>query len=268
MEQSAFRMDVVIGHADLFEPRVIVAETLPLSDLVDEPLLDRPVDVLVDQRVILGLHCTDSALPQFQDALDVRMVRPAVLHEAPCPLQQTGLDLDRRHLLPRAGPDRGGPAQVMADVADGADRILQLVVPDRHTGFDHAQHQVRGPIAQQRRRLRHVGITDDDVQPAVQSRIGMGLVAGVDDGPGSGRRRGNTLPHVIGALGEREMGVLGVVGRDHMTGTRQDLPRDQERQQDPGEPAEVGRPGDEVVLMRPEGIALRIHVVLQQVYLA
>jgi hypothetical protein len=49
--------------------------------------------------------------------------------------------------------------------------------------LDHGQHQRRGAHLEVGRDLREVGVADDHVQPPVLVRVGVRLVAGVDDRP-------------------------------------------------------------------------------------
>ena len=49
--------------------------------------------------------------------------------------------------------------------------------------FDHGQDDGGGADLQEGGHLGQVGVTGDDVEPAVALGVGVGLVAGVDDGP-------------------------------------------------------------------------------------
>src|SRR5699024_5604539 len=126
-----------------------------------------------------GLDGLQGPLPELQNGLDVLVVGTAVPDELLGTVQQAALDLHGSVVLGAADPHGGSAGDVVADVADGADRVLQLEVTDRHPGFDHAQHQVGGPVAQQRSGGGHVRVPDDHVQPAVGGGVGVRLVAGV-----------------------------------------------------------------------------------------
>src|SRR5699024_11490833 len=57
---------------------------------------------------------------------------------------------------------------------------------------------------EQRGGLAHVGITDDHVQSTETFGVGVGFVAGVDDGPRASGGRGDTFPDVFGTLADTE----------------------------------------------------------------
>ena len=57
-------------------------------------------------------------------------------------------------------------------------------------------------------------------------------------------------------------------GLQHLAGAADDLPGDQERDQDVGEPAELAVPADQVVLVAAVGVAGGVGVVLEQVDVA
>jgi hypothetical protein len=90
----------------------------------------------------------------------------------------------------------------VTDLADRPDRHLEAEVTQGHPGLEHPQDEVGGPHLEQVGGLAHVGVADDDVQPSILLGVGVGLVAGVDDGPRPGRRRRHALPDVVGPLAE------------------------------------------------------------------
>jgi hypothetical protein len=70
--------------------------------------------------------------------------------------------------------------------------------------------------------------------------VGVRLVAGVDDRAAARRRAGDALPDVLGPLADA---VDGAARRlQHLAGADDDLPADQERDEDVGEPAELAVP--------------------------
>ena len=91
---------------------------------------------------------------------------------------------------------------VVADLADGPDRVLEPEVANVGTGLDHPQHEVGGADLEQCRGLVHVRVADDHVQPPVPLGVGMRLVAGVDDRPAARRGAGDALPDVLGTLAD------------------------------------------------------------------
>ena len=82
-------------------------------------------------------------------------------------------------------------------------------------------------------------------------------------GPGPGGRRRHALPDVLGPLADA---VDRAARRlQHLAGPADDLPGDQERDQDVGQPAELAVPPDQVVLVAAVGVPGRVGVVLEQV---
>ena len=111
--------------------------------------------------------------------------------------------------------------------------------------------------------LAHVGVADDDVQPAEPLGIGVGLVAGVDDGTAAGRGRRHALPDVLGPLGQAEHRAPGRL--QHLARAGEDLAAHEERDEHLGVVGEVVAPARQVVLVAPVGVAGRVGVVLEQV---
>ena len=76
----------------------------------------------------------------------------------------------------------------------------------------------------------------------------------------------DALPDVLGALADAV--DRAARGLQHLAGADDDLPADQERDQDVGQPAELAVPADQVVLVAAVGVAGRVGVVLEQVDVA
>src|SRR3712207_4765537 len=96
--------------------------------------------------------------------------------------------------------------------------------------------------------------------------VGVRLVAGVDDRPGAGGRRGDALPDVLGALADAV--DRPARGLQHLARADHDLPADQERDEHVGQPAELPVPAHQVVLVAAVAVAGRVGVVLEQVDVA
>ena len=173
------------------------------------------------------------------------------------------LDLQGGELPAVGEPDEGPAAEVVGDLADAADGVFHPHVPHDHPGLDHPQDQVHGADLQQGRGFGHVGVADDDVQPAVELGVGVRLVPGVDDGPGPGGGGGDALPDVVRPLREREGGA--VRGLQDLAGTGDQLAGHEERDQDFREPGEFPAARDEVVFVAAVGVPGGIGVVLEQV---
>ena len=91
----------------------------------------------------------------------------------------------------------------------GGDRIGQDQAPaPRDVVLDHGQHQGGGAHLQEGGHFGQVGVADDDVQPAVAVRVGMGLVPGVDDGALQRGLQANLLLEELRPLGQLEVDPL------------------------------------------------------------
>ena len=76
----------------------------------------------------------------------------------------------------------------------------------------------------------------------------------------------DALPDVLGALADAVDGAAR--GLQHLAGADDDLPADQERDEDVGQPAELAVPADQVVLVAAVAVAGGVGVVLEQVDVA
>ena len=92
-----------------------------------------------------------------------------------------------------------------------------------------------------------VGVADDDVQPAVALRVGVGLVAGVDDGPLERRLEADLLLEELGPLRELEVDVSRVerpaVSVPTLPGPGEDLAGHEVRRDAGARSGRRGRPG-------------------------
>jgi len=191
----------------------------------------------------------------------------APLGEPESAVQVLGLDLDRRQLAPVGQPHPAATREVVADLADGADRVLEReVAPGAGVLLEHPQHDRRRADLEERRVLAHVGVAHDHVEAPEAFGVGVRLVSGVDDRSRSGRRARHALPDVLGPLAHAVHGAAG--GLEDLAGAGVDLSRHEERDQDVGELGEVAVPLDEVVLVASVGVAGGVGVVLEQEHLA
>ena len=85
-------------------------------------------------------------------------------------------------------------------------------------------------------------------------------------GPGPGGRGADALPDVLGALADAVDGAAR--GLQHLARAAEQLPGDEERNEDVGEPGEFPVPGHQIVLVASVGVAGRVGVVLEQVDVA
>ena len=119
------------------------------------------------------------------------------------------------------------------------------------------------PDLHERRPLAHVRVADDHVQPAEAFRVGVRLVAGVDDGTGARGGRRDALPDVLGAL--RDAVLRSPWAMQDLPCAAPDLTCHEERDQDVGHARELPVARDEVVLVTAVGVPGRVGVVLEEV---
>lgn len=104
------------------------------------------------------------------------------------------------------------------------------------------------------------------MQTAVTLRVGVRLVAGVDD---RARARGggaDALPDVLGPLTDAVDGTPR--GLEHLAGAAEQLPGDEEGDEDVREPGELSVAGDQIVLVAAVGVSRRVGVVLEEIDVA
>src|SRR5665647_2310061 len=200
IEEATLAVDVVVGKIELGDPgtgqRQVVLGGVPRDQLV----LDDPVDLRAHQSKVPCVDRDERPVPQIQDALVAQVIQPLAVDERRGPFVVLGLDLYGAQLATVSELDLLAASQVMADLADGPDRVLQRQVRHRHTGLKHPKHQIGRADLEHRGRLAHVGVTHDDVQPAVLLGVGVRLVPRVDDGPRTRGGAGDALPDVVRPL--------------------------------------------------------------------
>ena len=103
----------------------------------------------------------------------------------------------------------GCPGYVAADLAAGADRVVQGQVRQHGARLGHAQHEIGGARPQQRGGLAHGGVADAHAQPPDPGG-GARLVAGTDERPGPGGRGRQAVPGSPGPSAEAEQAPRGV----------------------------------------------------------
>ena len=152
----------------------------------------------------------------------------------------------------------------MTDLVQRRDRLLGHRVEARKPSSIIASTACR-PDLEVRRHLGQVGVADDDVEPSVLLRVGMRLIAGVDDGPFERGLETDLDLEVVGTLADLEAVRSAVLAQAHPDRIGHDLARDEERREVANDVGEwSGRRG--VVLMRAVlRRALVVGVVLVQV---
>src|SRR5680860_535924 len=264
--QPPVPVNVVVGQVELGYPGVAHREAVLSAVPLDQLPLDHPVDLPLHETQIAGLDRLEPAFPQVEGAIDQWRSQLAPVHEVAGPGEVLVLDLQGAGLAAVGEAHLPASGHVVGDLADRADRVLHRQVAHHHTFFDHPQHQVAAGDLEHGGRLAHVRVADDDVQPPVALRIGVRLVAGVDDRPAPGGGAGDPLPDVLGALADREHRASWRLG--DLPGPADDLPGHQERDEYVGQLRELAVPSDEVVLVAAVGVAGGVGVVLEQVHVA
>ena len=128
--------------------------------------------------------------------------------------------------------------------------------------FDHREHDRGRADLQERRDLAQVRVADDHVQPAVLLRIGVRLVARVDDRALQRRLEPDLLLEEVGALADLEVDGFGAVLGADLARAGEHLPRDEPRDEVAHERRERHRAVDEEVLVAAVRVALAVAVVL------
>ena len=233
--------------------------------LLDQAVLGHPV-ALAPQRGGIGLEALEAVLPHVEGDVLLGREAPAV-PELEGPLEVLGLDVEGPHLAAVGQADPALAGDVVADLADGPDRVLERQVAQHGRGvLQHGQQDAGGAHLEEGGVLAHVGVAHDDVEAAEALGVGVRLVAGVDDGPAAGGGRRDPFPDVLGPLAEAEDGAPGRL--EHLAGPGVDLPADQERDEHLGVAVELVVALGQVVLVAAVGVADRVGVVLEEVDLA
>ena len=237
-------------------------------------MLDHPVDLAVDQgpRSPLPTAVTAASAPTGRCTractTSGSSSRPWRIDEVTWRGRGTRCWICERR-SPRArwpgAPDLP-PGRVVADLTDGADRVLQghgRAAPHR-ASIMRSTRSVAADLEQggrlgscwSRRRSREAGgyFSASAWGSSRVLMIGRDLVVVA---------LRHALPDVVGPLGEAEHRAAR--GLQHLARTDDQLTRDQERDQHVGEPAELALPADQVVLVAAVGVAGRVGVVLEQV---
>ncbi len=178
------------------------------------------------------------------------------------PGQVLPLQVERGHRLAPVEPDGSPQARVVAHPPHLPHRVLEEQRLPQRPRLQRGQHQGGAPQLEQDLLLRQVGVPDDDVQPAVGGRVGVGLIPGVDDGPLQGGLQAHFLLEEVGALAQLEGHAGAAVLAPHLPRPGEHLAGDEEGRQVGHDVAEGDRPGHQVVLVGAVGVALAVAVVL------
>ncbi len=154
----------------------------------------------------------------------------------------------------------------MGDRPQPRDRAVDGEVPADEPVLDHRQHQRGRADLEVRRHLGEVGVAEDDVQPAVLLRVGVRLVARVDDRPLQRGLQPDLDLEVVGALADLEPVLAPVLADPDAAGAADHLSGHEERREVPHDLAERRAAPHQVVLVRAVGRALVVGVVLVEVH--
>ena len=172
--------DVVVREVEQRNSRVGQRQRVLVSVGLDELMLDDPVH-LAGELQRIGFEVGHDVFPHFE-RLRFHRIERVTLGEPQGAVEVLGLDIDGRELPPVRESHSPATRDVVADLADSANRVLEREVsPGTRLFFQHAQDERHRADLQERRVLAHVGVTDDDVQPAESFGVSVRFVAGVDD---------------------------------------------------------------------------------------
>ena len=113
-------------------------------------------------------------------------------------------------------------------------------------------------------RVEAVGVSGHQVEAPPALGVGVGLVAGVDQGTVHRGSQAHDLLEVVGPLTDLEGGVLGDGASADPAGAHQERADHEQGYESLGEVVEVNRARHEVVLVGAVGGALAVDVVLEQ----
>src|SRR5215217_7462120 len=259
--QALVDAHVVVLEVDQGQLGVLPLQAVAAGDLLHELVLGRPVDgpgrlqgVVLEQ----GQH----GLPALQD-LQLPVAGVAVLEVGLGRLQVVPLELAGGQAAAVLALHHRAQGRVLGDRPQGLDRVGQLpLVAGDDPVLDHVEDDGQRPGLEEGGHLVHVGVADDHVQAPVALGVGVGLVAGVDDGALEGRLQPDLDLEELAALGDLEGDRAVVVVADQAARAGEHLAADQERGQVADDPGERGRPVDQEVLVGAVGGALAVGVVL------
>lgn len=114
------------------------------------------------------------------------------------------LELDGGHLAAVAEGEQVLAGRVVGDGAECGDGHVDGEVDGEEAVFDHGEDEGGGAELEVGGELGHVGVADDDVEAAVFLGVGVGFVAGVDDGAFEGGLEADFDFEEVGALADLE----------------------------------------------------------------
>ena len=159
---------------------------MPLGESLVQAQLRHPVQLRREPHRI-RFQPSEHGFPAIQDVIaDVVAadgIQTMALRILPGQVQVLPLDVDGPHATAVDQfdqPRQGGVEAHLTERRHWHERRQGL----RHeVVVDHRQHQRGRAHLEVRLQLAHVGVADDDVQSPILARVGVRLIAGVDDRP-------------------------------------------------------------------------------------
>ena len=158
--------------------------------------------------------------------------------------------------------DGGATRGIVRHGAHRVDRPDDREVLVDEVVLDHREHDRGGAHLEECRHLAQVGVARDHVEPAVELRVGVRLVARVHDRALQRGLETDLLFEEVGALADLVVDRRGTVLGADLPGAGEHLARDEPRQQVAHERCERHLAVDEIVLVRAVRVALAVGVVL------
>lgn len=176
------------------------------------------------------LQAVEGVFPAGQDVLGlvVRVGAEAFFDVFAGELVVLHLELYRGECAAAAEGDQALEGGVVRHLVEGAYRLVDGEVHRDEAVLDHGEDQGRGAELEVGRDLREVGVADDHVEAAVLLGVGVGLVAGVDDGALEGGLEADLDLEVVGALAELEAVFVSVLADADAACACEDLAGDEE----------------------------------------
>ena len=234
------------------QPRVVPRQAVAATHAFEQAELGQPLDLAgarrrvraqpVEHRAPAGEHVGGLRVGLVAGVRQGREDRVEVLALH----LQSGQPATVRELQPR------GEGHVVADHVDGVHRVAQRQAVDRRQrspgpalgdrALDEPEDQRRGAQPQVRGDLEHRRVADDHVQPTPPVRVGVRLVARVDDRAAQRGLQADLRLHVVGALRQLEARLLAALAQPDPAGAGEHLAGDEERDQPRGQVVERDGP--------------------------
>ncbi len=150
----------MVLEVEQLHPGVAEGQVVAGTKGLEQAVLDHPVDLSIELQWIV-LDGADAVLPHLQRLL-LQGGEALGVGVAQGPVEVLALDVERAHFATVGEAYLAATGDVVADVADRADRVLEGHVAQHDRGiFEHAQHARRRADLDEGRVLAHVAVADD-----------------------------------------------------------------------------------------------------------